>query len=267
MKHFFPFLIVKFFAVVLIAFLAGCFIEKSYFFYLAPVVLVITLDFIFKNKLKEVLEISRKALSKIMAEKDQVAIVQHAEDSNSLEKETKLEKFLNNDWNILLRNALDGGANSVLASYVLKKTSELLLQGEGQIDKMITAANGVNQITSELQTIADSIFNISRATKMVAINLSIEAARVGYGGETFRIIAQELQRMALNVDELMKDVDSKITEIAHQTELNHDSCACVGAVFQSINKELDQFKNLMLRIEVLSISQSDQLGEIENKVA
>ena len=171
------------------------------------------------------------------------------------------------EWDSLYRSAQDGGANSVLACHVLKKSMELLTEGNEQVASMVNVAREVQQDTVELKAMAESIHDISKASRMISINLAIEAARFNEDGAAFNVVAEEMRKLSDLIGEHSHFVEKKIQLVQERTRANENMCREVSMLFSNTNRELVQFRNLMMRVEELSTTQSEKLKKLEKKIS
>lgn len=94
----------------------------------------------------------------------------------------------------------------VRASYISKKNSEL-------ISKL---SNGIQTAVDELTTANEStkqIAGFSNKQRMLALNASIEAARVGEIGKGFAVVAIEVQKLAQGMDVASKNIVSSLAKV------------------------------------------------------
>lgn len=171
------------------------------------------------------------------------------------------------EWDSLYRSAQDGGANSVLACHVLKKSMELLTEGNEQVASMVNVAREVQQDTVELKAMAESIHDISKASRMISINLAIEAARFNEDGAAFNVVAEEMRKLSDLIGEHSHFVEKKIQLVQERTLANENMCREVSMLFSNTNRELVQFRNLMMRVEELSTTQNEKLKKLEKKIS
>ncbi|GAB4525916.1 MAG: hypothetical protein Tsb0014_05650 [Pleurocapsa sp.] len=71
--------------------------------------------------------------------------------------------------------------------------------------------------SQEIAQIVDIISGISEKTNLLAFNASVEAARAGEHGEGFRIVAEEVRRLADRITESTKDIQQLVSTIQHNT--------------------------------------------------
>jgi len=67
--------------------------------------------------------------------------------------------------------------------------------------------------TGEVQEMLSDIQDVSIKTGILAINASIEAARAGKAGESFRIIASEVRNLSTQTGTFAKTIEAKMSEL------------------------------------------------------
>jgi len=110
---------------------------------------------------------------------------------------------------------------------VIKYTSETIQSELNEISFSINnihdvSANLLNSINLSKQHIAESdkiikYFNdISKQTKILGINASIESARAGEHGKGFSVVAMEVQKLANNSGEFAKEINVILTKLSKE---------------------------------------------------
>lgn len=103
---------------------------------------------------------------------------------------------------------------------------------EKENTETVTHVTTLNERTTEVSNILNSIVSISSQTNLLALNASIEAARAGEAGKGFAVVADEIR----NLSEQTKAATENIAGIL--SELNND----VHSVTTSINRSVDSIE-------------------------
>ena len=87
-------------------------------------------------------------------------------------------------------------------------------------DTVANTSKKVKQLAESSQEIAqivEIISGISEKTNLLAFNASVEAARAGEHGEGFRIVAEEVRRLADRITQATKDIQQLVSTIQQDT--------------------------------------------------
>ena len=134
--------------------------------------------------------------------------------------------------------------------------------------------------SQEIAQIVDIISGISEKTNLLAFNASVEAARAGEHGEGFRIVAEEVRRLADRITGATKDIQQLVTtiqqdttlvlegmetstsevvngsELVHMTKLN----------LRSLAQTSEQIDEYLKSISTNTIKQTDNSNQINEKI-
>ena len=134
--------------------------------------------------------------------------------------------------------------------------------------------------SQEIAQIVEIISGISEKTNLLAFNASVEASRAGEHGEGFRIVAEEVRRLADRITEATKDIQQLVTtiqqdttsvlegmetstsevvngsELVHMTKLN----------LRSLAKTSEQIDEYLKSISTNTIKQTDNSRQINEKI-
>jgi twitching motility protein PilJ len=117
--------------------------------------------------------------------------------------------------------------------------------------------------SQEIAQIVEIISGISEKTNLLAFNASVEAARAGEHGEGFRIVAEEVRRLADRTTDATKDIQQLVTTIQQDTT----------SVLQSMESSTSEVVNgselvRMTKANLRSLAQtSQQIDEYLNYIS
>ena len=201
---------------------------------------------------------SEKAKSTVLS-----LVTEPGASSNELKAQPPAPMISQLEWNSLIRNARDGGANSVLASKVLEKTSTLIKVSDGKVDEMIKSAGQMRIDIGNLRQISDVIKEISLQAKIVAFNATLEAGRAGENGRVFAVVAAEISDLSSRVKALTTDIEARLGYLTQAVIKNETHCILVADLSGKTANELNQFTFLMMRLQELSTTQVQSLSSVE----
>jgi len=141
-----------------------------------------------------------------------------------------------------------------------------------------------------IEIMVDEIAHIARRTKLLALNASIEASRAGESGRGFAVVAEEVQKLSVQTESVLKSVSGKMLGLAemmkketedikyiidvHETEREKrkqqgvhklvSSLESVQKLFKIIDKNYDDiFSGIETSNNVIFESVADVLGEMQ----
>ena len=113
------------------------------------------------------------------------------------------------------------------------ETKEAVMQVAEQITVM---SDSIRDITSAL----DMIRNVAEETTLLALNASIEAARVGEAGRGFAVVAQQINKLAEQSNSSIGTIEAVIEGVVSTSEKMVDIMADVNRKMEQQQEKLDE---------------------------
>ena len=164
----------------------------------------------------------------------------------ALTQSSEIERALKNvaEINDSIQKVADSATEAAdIAHQALNKTQEGDATMDETVDsienirtKVADTAKKVKQLaesSQEISQIVNIISGISEKTNLLAFNASVEAARAGEHGEGFKIVADEVRRLADRVTEATKDIQQLVNTIQKET----------GSVLETIESSTTEVVN------------------------
>ena len=134
--------------------------------------------------------------------------------------------------------------------------------------------------SQEIGQIVEIISGISEKTNLLAFNASVEAARAGEHGEGFRIVAEEVRRLADRITESTKDIQQLVTAIQQDTTsvlqgMETSTAEVVNGStlirmtkqnLQSLAETSQQIDRYLKSISTNSINQTNTSSQVNEKI-
>ena len=120
--------------------------------------------------------------------------------------------------------------------------------------------------TVEVQTMLAEIQEVSIKTGILAINASIEAARAGKAGDSFRIIANEVRTLSTQTGEFAKTIDAKLAELQSSVNDINNSMSLFISLFSKFQKSFNGILNNFDKNSSILDEAGESLAEIASSI-
>ena len=137
------------------------------------------------------------------------------------------------------------------------------------------------EIVSEIENLTDTISGIASQINLLSLNASIEAARAGDAGRGFAVVAAEINKLAMETDDAVHQIQGTIDEIKDAFwELSHGTGKLLEFVTDTVTPDYNSFvdvgrqygadavlfEDLTMRIDQMAENIRVSMNEVNNAV-
>lgn len=152
------------------------------------------------------------------------------------------------------------------ANNLVDKATGYAAEADTKIEQLIVSTKNIDKSSAQIVTIIKTIEDIAFQTNILALNASVEAARVGAAGKGFSVVADEVQNLATRSSEAVQNTNTLINQSIKDVKTGTESTNLVVSAMQVIHDCIQSIKVLMDEIETASVEQSQMIVLIENRI-
>jgi methyl-accepting chemotaxis protein len=144
------------------------------------------------------------------------------------------------------------------------------------VENTVACVGRLNDFTSQIVQIANSINSIASQTNLLALNATIEAARAGAAGKGFAVVASEVKSLSgqttkatSEIDSLVKNLQDEMNQIMQamqdsQTAVTAGRAAIeqLGGNMDNIREKSDDVKQNVVQIAAILTQQTAASGDV-----
>ncbi|MBR1740474.1 MAG: hypothetical protein IJ733_01135 [Lachnospiraceae bacterium] len=145
----------------------------------------------------------------------------------------------------------------------------------------LTEAQKKSEVVEEIENLAGTISEIASQINLLSLNASIEAARAGDAGRGFAVVAGEINKLAMETDEAVHQIQETIDEIkAAFKDLSSCSNKLLKFVTDTVTPDYNNFvdigrqygadavlfEDLVTRIDEMAENIRVSMNEVNNAV-
>ncbi|TBL70775.1 methyl-accepting chemotaxis protein [Paenibacillus thalictri] len=113
--------------------------------------------------------------------------------------------------------AMDASELAAEGNQTIRMNVKQMNSIQDTVERLAEAVEGLSRRSQEIGRIVDTITGIAQTTNLLALNASIEAARVGEHGSGFAVVAREVRKLAEQTADSAKEIALIITDIQAET--------------------------------------------------
>jgi twitching motility protein PilJ len=144
--------------------------------------------------------------------------------------------------------ARQGNEAAQQGQVTMDQTVNSIYKIRGRVAEISKKSKRLAESSQEISKIVSIIAGISEKTNLLAFNASIEAARAGENGQGFRIVADEVRRLAEMVTVSAQEIEQVILRIqeetAEMTKMMEESTSEVVTGTQLVQNTKETLQNL-----------------------
>lgn len=148
--------------------------------------------------------------------------------------------------------------NFLQISTTIEELAESAQEITGNQQKLTANIQLINQTTEEVSEILKSITRVTDKTKLIGLNASIEAARLGNVGRGFAIVANEIRMLseqtketANNINDLNKSISTTVSETIQHADATLEVTENQSAAMEELTATVQNLVEYAERLKTL----------------
>jgi len=170
---------------------------------------------------------------------------------------------MNQSASMVAQNA-ESTRQATLLARDAKKSADM---GKEKTQELLRAMNRLKESSDSVSKIIKTIEDIAFQTNLLAINASVEAARVGEAGRGFAVVAEEVRTLAQRSTEAASSTSEIIDENIALSFTGQKASDEVSRVLQTITEEFDKLNDIINEINSASEEQASGLKQINTAMS
>jgi methyl-accepting chemotaxis protein len=121
---------------------------------------------------------------------------------------------------------------------IAEQAGRAKVKAEGAVTKSRNTTEIVNKlgtVAKEINSITETITEITEQTNLLALNATIEAARAGDAGKGFAVVANEIKELARQTSSATDEIKLQVNSIQSSTSNAVDEIDQISSVIQEVN--------------------------------
>lgn len=149
----------------------------------------------------------------------------------------------------------------------LQKLDALIIDGNHKMEQLCEAVNQIENMSSGIQNIIGTIESIAFQINILALNASVEAARVGESGLGFAVVADEVGNLATKTTESSKQTAEMVTDCLNKIEGAMHCADSASKCLRDIVENSEQISKAFKDISIDTKEQADKSSHIKLEIS
>ncbi len=139
-------------------------------------------------------------------------------------------------------------------------------EADTRMEQLTTATQHIDQSSTQIGTIINTIEDIAFQTSILALNAAVEAARAGSAGKGFSVVADEVRNLAAKSAAAAQNTNQLISRSIQSAKTGNESTDLAVSAMRDINSCIQSIKTLMDEIAAASVQQSEMISLVETGI-
>lgn len=214
-----------------------------------------------REKLSETLLQIDEVSNQVQSGSEQVATGAQALSQGATEQAASIEQ-LGSTITELSERIKDNADEARAANALSVDAGTDVIESNQHMQELLTAMAEINETSTEIGKIIQTIENIAFQTNILALNAAVEASRAGVAGKGFAVVADEVRNLASKSADAAKNttvlIQNSVLAVENGSKLAIATAESLGKVVECVQDVEEKIKN----IAAASEEQSDSVAQI-----